>query len=27
LEWRPIHDLMVRGTVAQVFRVPNINDL
>ncbi|WP_369915049.1 TonB-dependent receptor [Xanthomonas sp. NCPPB 3005] len=27
LEWRPIHDLMVRGTVAQVFRAPTIYDL
>jgi iron complex outermembrane recepter protein len=27
LEWRPIHDLMVRGTVAQVFRAPTIADL
>ncbi|KLD76024.1 TonB-dependent receptor [Xanthomonas hyacinthi] len=27
LEWRPIHDLMVRGTVAQVFRAPTISDL
>jgi outer membrane receptor protein involved in Fe transport len=27
LEWRPIKDLMVRGTVAQVFRAPTVADL
>lgn len=27
VEWRPIHDLMVRGTAAQVFRAPTITDI
>ncbi|MEQ4575141.1 MAG: TonB-dependent receptor [Gammaproteobacteria bacterium] len=27
LEWRPVQDLMVRGTVAQVFRAPTLNDI
>lgn len=27
LEWRPIKDLMVRGTVSQVFRAPTLTDL
>jgi outer membrane receptor protein involved in Fe transport len=27
LEWRPIDDLLLRGTISQVFRAPNINDL
>jgi iron complex outermembrane receptor protein len=27
LEWRPIDDLLVRGTVASVFRAPTIGDL
>ncbi|HEY8327033.1 MAG TPA: TonB-dependent receptor [Rhodanobacter sp.] len=27
VEWRPIDDLLVRGTVAGVFRAPNINEL
>jgi len=27
VEWRPIDDLLVRGTVAQVFRAPSISDL
>ncbi len=27
VEWRPIHDLMVRGTAAQVFRAPTISDI
>ncbi|MHC1480656.1 TonB-dependent receptor domain-containing protein [Frateuria aurantia] len=26
-EWRPIKDLLLRGTVAQVFRAPTIDDL
>ena len=27
LEWKPIDDLLLRGTVAQVFRAPNINEV
>lgn len=27
LEWRPIDDLLLRGTVAEVFRAPTISDL
>ncbi len=27
LEWRPIRDLLVRGTYSQIFRVPTINDI
>ena len=27
LEWKPINDLLLRGTVAQVFRAPNLGDL
>jgi outer membrane receptor protein involved in Fe transport len=27
LEWRPIDDLLVRGTVSQVFRAPNTSEL
>jgi outer membrane receptor protein involved in Fe transport len=27
VEWRPIADLLVRGTVSQVFRAPNLNEL
>jgi outer membrane receptor protein involved in Fe transport len=27
LEWRPIDDLLLRGTVSQVFRAPNIGEL
>ena len=27
LEWRPIADLLLRGTVAQVFRAPNISEV
>ena len=27
LEWRPIEDMLVRGTVAKVFRAPTIGDL
>lgn len=27
VEWRPVDDLLVRGTVAGVFRAPNINEL
>jgi outer membrane receptor protein involved in Fe transport len=27
LEWRPIEDLLVRSTYAEVFRAPNISDL
>ncbi|WP_329742861.1 TonB-dependent receptor plug domain-containing protein [Dyella sp. A6] len=27
LEWRPISDLLVRGTVSQVFRSPNLDQL
>jgi outer membrane receptor protein involved in Fe transport len=27
LEWRPISDLLLRGTVSQVFRAPNISEL
>ena len=27
LEWRPVEDLLFRGTVSQVFRAPNINEL
>jgi iron complex outermembrane receptor protein len=26
IEWRPIRDLLVRGTVSQVFRAPNLNE-
>ena len=27
IEWRPIEDLLLRGTVSQVFRAPNVNEL
>ncbi|MDC8011311.1 TonB-dependent receptor domain-containing protein [Tahibacter soli] len=27
LEWRPIDDLLIRGTIAEVFRSPTISDL
>lgn len=27
LEWRPVADLLLRGTVSQVFRAPNISEL
>ena len=27
IEWRPIQDLLVRGTVSQVFRAPNLDEL
>jgi len=27
IEWRPTADLLVRGTVSQVFRAPNLNEL
>ncbi|MEO8984075.1 MAG: TonB-dependent receptor, partial [Rhodanobacter sp.] len=27
IEWRPIADLLVRGTISQVFRAPNLNEL
>ena len=27
IEWRPTSDLLVRGTVSQVFRAPNLNEL
>ena len=27
VEWRPIDDLLLRGTVAEVFRAPSITDL
>ena len=27
IEWRPVADLLVRGTVSQVFRAPNLNEL
>lgn len=27
LEWRPVGDLLVRGTASQVFRAPNISEL
>jgi outer membrane receptor protein involved in Fe transport len=27
LEWKPIEDLLIRGTVSEVFRAPNINEL
>jgi len=27
VEWRPVNDLLLRGTVAGVFRAPNINEL
>ena len=27
VEWRPIRDLLLRGTVSQVFRAPSINDV
>lgn len=27
IEWRPIHDLLVRGTVSQVFRAPDLDQL
>jgi outer membrane receptor protein involved in Fe transport len=27
LEWRPIEDMLVRGTIAKVFRAPTITDL
>jgi outer membrane receptor protein involved in Fe transport len=27
VEWRPVQDLMLRGTVAKVFRAPNISNL
>jgi outer membrane receptor protein involved in Fe transport len=26
-EWRPVEDLLLRGTVAQVFRAPNIDEM
>ena len=27
IEWRPVADLLIRGTVSQVFRAPNLNEL
>ncbi|MDW2982861.1 MAG: TonB-dependent receptor [Rhodanobacter sp.] len=27
IEWRPTADLLIRGTVSQVFRAPNLNEL
>ncbi|HEY6984600.1 MAG TPA: TonB-dependent receptor, partial [Rhodanobacteraceae bacterium] len=27
LEWRPIEDLLIRGTVSEVFRAPTVSDL
>ncbi|HEY8327600.1 MAG TPA: TonB-dependent receptor, partial [Rhodanobacter sp.] len=27
IEWKPVDDLLVRGTVSQVFRAPNLNEL
>ena len=27
IEWRPIPDLLVRGTISQVFRAPNLDEL
>jgi iron complex outermembrane receptor protein len=27
VEWKPIEDLLVRGTVSEIFRAPNINEL
>ena len=27
IEWKPVADLLVRGTVSQVFRAPNLNEL
>ena len=27
VEWRPLEDLLLRGTVSEVFRAPNISDL
>ena len=27
VEWRPIEDLLIRGTVSEVFRAPNISEL
>ncbi len=27
VEWRPIQDLLLRGTVAKVFRAPTVNDI
>jgi len=27
VEWRPLEDVLVRGTVSEVFRAPNISDL
>ncbi|MEO7051579.1 MAG: TonB-dependent receptor [Rhodanobacter sp.] len=27
IEWRPITELLVRGTISQVFRAPSLNDL
>ncbi|HOX72084.1 MAG TPA: TonB-dependent receptor [Dokdonella sp.] len=27
IEWRPIEDLLVRGTVSEVFRAPNVSEL
>jgi iron complex outermembrane receptor protein len=27
IEWRPIADLLVRGTISQVFRAPNLDEL
>ena len=27
IEWRPIEDLLVRGTISQVFRAPNLDEL
>ena len=27
IEWRPVSDLLVRGTISQVFRAPSLNEL
>lgn len=27
IEWKPVDDLLVRGTISQVFRAPNLNEL
>ncbi|WP_040673471.1 TonB-dependent receptor domain-containing protein [Rhodanobacter spathiphylli] len=27
IEWKPVADLLVRGTISQVFRAPNLNEL
>ena len=27
LEWKPVNDLLLRGTMAEVYRAPNINEL